>query len=52
MYVIILDMLQRDVEVEWFKTITKDHHIPGTSEDISLPAMHIDTKQWIAIEGT
>ena len=30
MYVIILDMLQPDVEVEWFE---KDHHIPGTSED-------------------
>ena len=52
MYVIILDMLQPDVEVEWFKTITKDHRILGISEDIALPAMHMDTKQLIAIEGT
>ena len=51
MYVIILDMLQPDVEVEWFKTITKDHHIPGISEDIVLPAMCLVTKQLIAIEG-
>ena len=49
MYVIILDMLQPDVEVEWFK---KDHRIPGISEDIALPAMHMDTKQLIVIEGT
>ena len=52
MYVIILVMLQPDVEIEWFKTITKDHHIPGTSEDIALSAMHMDTKQLIAIKGT
>ena len=45
-------MLQPDVEVEWFKIITKDNNIPGTSEDIALPAMHMDTKQLIAIEGT
>lgn len=52
MYVIIFDMLWLDVEVEWFKTITKDHHIPGISEDILLPAMHLEIKQLIAIEGT
>jgi len=45
-------MLQPNVEVERFKTITKDHRIPGISEDIALPAMHMDTKQLIAIEGT
>ena len=49
MYVIILDMLQPDAEVEWFK---KDHRIPGISEGIALPAMHMDTKKLIVIEGT
>ena len=52
MYVIILDMLQPDVEVEWFKIITKYHHILGTSEDFALPAMHMETKKFTAIEGT
>jgi len=45
-------MLQPDVEVEWFKTITQDHHIPVILEDIVLPAMHLDTKKLIAREGT
>ena len=49
MYVIILDMLQPDAEVEWFK---KDHRISGISEGIALPAMHMDTEQLIVIEGT
>ena len=49
MYVIILDMLQPDVEVEWCK---KDRRIPGISEDIALPAMHMDTKQLTVLEGT
>lgn len=52
MYVITLDMLRLDVEVELFKTITKDHHIPSISKDIVLTAMHLDTKKLIALEGT
>jgi len=52
MYVIILDMLQPDAEVEWFNTVTQDHHIPGTSKDIVLLAICLATKQLIAIEGT
>ena len=52
MYVIILDMLQPDVKVEWFKTVTQDHHIPGASRDIVLLAICLATKQLIAIEGT
>ena len=52
MNVIILDMLQLDVEEEWFKIITqKDHHIPGTLSDIVLLAICLVIKSLVAIEG-
>jgi len=52
MYVIILDMLQRDEKVEWLKTITqKDHHVPGTLRDIVFLAICLVTKLLIATEG-
>ena len=52
MYVIILDMLQPDAEVEWFKTITqKDHHVLGTLRDIVFLAICLVTKSLTAIEG-
>lgn len=51
MYVIILDMLQPDAEVKWFKTVTlKDHHIPDTLRDIALLAICLVTKPLTAIE--
>ena len=45
-------MLQPDAEVEWFKTVTQDHHILGTSKDIVLLAICSAIKQLIEIEGT
>ena len=52
MYVIIMDMLQLDAKVEWFKTITqKDLHVPGTSNDIVFLAICLVTKLLIATEG-
>jgi len=49
---IILDMLQLDAEVEWFKTITqKDHHVPGTLRDIVFIAICLVKKLSIATEG-
>jgi len=52
LYVIILDMLQLDAEVEWFKTITqKDHHVLGTLRDIVFLAICLVTKLLIAIKG-
>ena len=52
LYVIILDMLQQDAEVEWFKTITqKDHQLPGTLRDIVFLAICLVTKPLTAIEG-
>ena len=46
-----MDMLQLDAEEEGFKTIMKDHHIPGTLMDIALLAIYLFTKLLIAIEG-
>ena len=52
MYVIILDMLQRDAEEEWFKTITqKDHHIIGNLMDISFLAICLVIELWTATGG-
>ena len=54
LYVIILDMLQQDVEVEWFKLITvtqKDHQLPGTLRDIVFLAVCLITKPLTVIEG-
>ena len=52
MYVIILDMLQPDAEVEWFNTITqKDHHVLDTLRDIVFLAICLVTKMLIATEG-
>ena len=45
-------MLQPDVEIEWFKTITqKDHHVLGTLRDIVFLAICLVTKTLTAIEG-
>ena len=52
MYVKILDMLQRDAEVEGFKTIEqKDHPVPGTLRDIVFLAICLVTKPLTTIEG-
>lgn len=52
MYVITLDMLQQDAEVEWFKAVTqKDRQFPGTLRDIVLLAICLVTKLLIAIKG-
>jgi len=52
LYVIILDMLQPDAEVEWFKTITqKYHHIPISLRDIVFLAICLVTKPLTIIEG-
>ena len=45
-------MLQQDVEVEWFKTITqKDHQHPDTLRDIVFLAICLVTNPLTAIEG-
>jgi len=52
MHVIILDILQPDAEVEWFKTITqKDHHVPGTLRDIVFLVICLVTNLLIATLG-
>jgi len=51
LYVIILDMLQQDAKVEWFKTITQKHHqLAGTLRDIVFLAICLVTKPMTAIE--
>jgi len=52
MYVIILDMLQPDAEVEWLKTITqKDHHVLGALRDIVFLAICLVTNFLITTKG-
>jgi len=54
LYVTILDMLQPDAEVEWFKLITvtqKDLHLPGTLRDIVFLAICLVKKPLTVIEG-
>jgi len=44
-------MLQQDVEVEWFKTITQKYHqLPGTLRDSVFLAICLVTKPLTAIE--
>lgn len=51
LYVITLDMLQPNEEVEWFKTVTqKDHHVPGFLRDIVLLAICLVTMPLTVIE--
>ena len=51
MNVIILGILQLDEEEEGFKTIMKDHHIPGTLMDIALLAICMVIRLLIATKG-
>ena len=54
LYVIILDMLHPDAEVEWFKLIIvtqKDHQLLGTLRDIIFLAICLVTKPLTTIEG-
>jgi len=54
LYVIILDMLHLDAEVEMFKLIIitqKYHHLPSTLRDIIFLAICLVTKPLTAIEG-
>ena len=52
MYVIILDMLQEDTEVEWLKTINqKDHQVPDTLRDIVFLAICFVTKSLTIFGG-